>query len=349
MPSETESAYRKEVSLKCAETLKANLFEMPDFVTKYFNYLNATTTPRTRVSYSYDIRTFLDWVYEFYLNKSVPSVKDIPLETVYSFTSSEIADYYGYISGSGTPAGISRKMCAISTMYEWFCVKNYIIANPCLLIKKPKTERSSRVIRMHDCEVTEFLNAIKNGDERIPKSSRKYLEKTRKRDYAIAMLLLGTGIRVSECIGIDIDHYHRRDENHSFLDVFRKGKVSAQLGLSDEVKAAFEDYLEERMKIEPSNEGDKNAVFLSLKGNRMSIHAVETMITKYAKIVGCEYHITPHKLRKTYGTKLYEITGNINLVADKLGHRDVNTTRNHYIANDAKGIDDNILTWTDKK
>ncbi len=348
MPSENESAYRKEVSAKCAETIKANLFEMPDFVTKYFNYLNAITTPRTRVTYSYDIKTFLDWVYEFYLNKSVESVKYIPLETVYKFTSSEIADYYGYISGFGSTAGVARKMCAISSMFEWFCVKNYIIANPCLLVKKPKAARNSRVIRMHDREVTEFLSAIKNGDERIPKASRSYLAKTRKRDYAIAMMLLGTGIRVSECVGIDISHYHKKDENHTFIDVFRKGKVSAQLPLSNEVKEAFEDYLEERVKITPTNQDDKDAVFLSLKGNRISIHAVETMITKYAKIVGCEYHITPHKLRKTYGTKLYEITGNINLVADKLGHRDVNTTRNHYIANDVDGVDDNILTWTKK-
>ena len=346
MAVEKESTYRKEVSIKCADALKSNLYEMPDFVTKYFNYLNAFTTPRTRVSYSYDIRTFLDWVYEFHLNKSVPSVKDIKLETVYSFTSSEIADYYGYISGFGTTAGVSRKLCAISSMYEWFCVKNYIIANPCLLVKKPKSERSSRVIRMHDREVADFLNAIKNGDDRIPKASRKYLEKTRTRDYAIAMLLLGTGIRVSECVGIDFNHYHKKDEAHSFLDVFRKGKVSAQLGLSSEVKEAFEAYLEQRKLIKPSNEADKDAVFLSLKGNRMSIHAVEAMITKYAKIVGCEYHITPHKLRKTYGTKLYELTGNINIVADKLGHRDVNTTRNHYIADDTKGIDDDILTWT---
>ena len=73
-------------------------------------------------------------------------------------------------------------------------------------------------------------------------------------------------------------------------------------------------------------------LFLSLKKNRLTVRAVENMIQKYARLVAPLKHITPHKLRSTYGTMLYQQTGDIYLVADVLGHKDVNTTRKHYAA-----------------
>ena len=62
------------------------------------------------------------------------------------------------------------------------------------------------------------------------------------------------------------------------------------------------------------------------------MRAVENLVKKYAKIVSPLKKITPHKLRSTYGTELYRETGDIYIVADVLGHRDVNTTRKHYAA-----------------
>ena len=64
----------------------------------------------------------------------------------------------------------------------------------------------------------------------------------------------------------------------------------------------------------------------------MSVRNIEYMVKKYASIVTPGKHITPHKLRSTYGTSLYRETGDIYLVADVLGHKDVNTTKKHYAA-----------------
>ena len=65
---------------------------------------------------------------------------------------------------------------------------------------------------------------------------------------------------------------------------------------------------------------------------RITVRAVENLVKKYAKIVSPLKKITPHKLRSTYGTSLYRETGDIYIVADVLGHKDVNTTRKHYAA-----------------
>ena len=85
------------------------------------------------------------------------------------------------------------------------------------------------------------------------------------------------------------------------------------------------------MEMEPV-EGHDNALFLSLQMKRMSERSVEKLVKKYAKLVNPLKKITPHKLRSTYGTSLYQETGDIYLVADVLGHSDVNTTRRHYAA-----------------
>lgn len=85
----------------------------------------------------------------------------------------------------------------------------------------------------------------------------------------------------------------------------------------------------ERIQAAP---GHEDALFLSLQKTRLTVRAVENLVEKYAKIAVPLKKISPHKLRSTYGTNLYRETGDIYLVADVLGHKDVNTTRKHYAA-----------------
>lgn len=89
--------------------------------------------------------------------------------------------------------------------------------------------------------------------------------------------------------------------------------------------------MNEREHIMPES-GHENALFLSLQNKRISVRSVELLVKKYAKTVTSLKKITPHKLRSTYGTTLYQETGDIYLVADVLGHKDVNTTKKHYAA-----------------
>ena len=110
-----------------------------------------------------------------------------------------------------------------------------------------------------------------------------------------------------------------------------QGGADVILYFGEEVREALLDYLEEREKIIPK-EGSEDALFLSMQKRRISVRAVENLVKKYARPVTPLKTITPHKLRSTYGTQLYQETGDIYLVADVLGHKDVNTTRKHYAA-----------------
>ena len=145
----------------------------------------------------------------------------------------------------------------------------------------------------------------------------------------IITLLLGTGIRVSELVGLDMNDV---DFKNNGLHLIRKGRKEMTVYFGDEVSDALLQYIEgSRSKIIP-REGHENALFYSMQRKRIGVQAVQNLVKKYARQVTPLKKITPHKLRSTYGTALYEETDDIYLVAEVLGHNDVNTTRKHYSA-----------------
>jgi site-specific recombinase XerD len=121
------------------------------------------------------------------------------------------------------------------------------------------------------------------------------------------------------------------DFKNGGIKIRRKGGYEAIVYFGMEVEDALLDYMEERKHTIPQ-EGHEDALFLSLQNRRMAVRSVEKLVKKYASKVTSLKKITPHKLRSTYGTTLYQETGDIYLVADVLGHKDVNTTKKHYAA-----------------
>ena len=179
-------------------------------------------------------------------------------------------------------------------------------------------------MRIDADEVALLLDVVESG-ENLTARQQIYHEKTKKRDLAILTLLLGTGIRVSECVGLDLDDV---DFKNNGIKIHRKGGAEVIVYFGDEVRQALLGYMEERNQIE-ALDGSTNALFLSLKKSRINVRSVENLVKKYAKLVTSLKNITPHKLRSTYGTALYRETGDIYLVADVLGHKDDNTTKKH--------------------
>ena len=169
---------------------------------------------------------------------------------------------------------------------------------------------------------------IEGKKQELTEKQKLYHERTKVRDLAMMSLLLGTGIRVSECVGLNINDI---DLDTCGARVYRKGGKESVIYFSDEVRDVLENYLDEREMID-AVPGNEDALFLSMQRKRINVRSVENLVKKYAKLVTPLKKITPHKLRSTYGTSLYRETGDIYLVASVLGHNDVNTTRKHYAA-----------------
>ncbi len=336
MAGKLDDKYYREQDKKNIIKLRELLAELPGFCKTYFRGIEERTSARTRLAYAYDLRTFFNFLHE---NNSVCSktpISEYKLELLDQIQREDLEEYLEYLSlydkegkeVTNLERGKSRKMSALRSLYNYFYKTEQISRNVASLVDMPKLHEKA-IIRLEPNEVVQMLDTVEAGDK-LTKSQQKYHEKTKVRDLALITLLLGTGIRVSECVGLDLNDI---DFETNGLSIHRKGGYDTIVYFGNEVEEALKNYLEERKQIIPV-EGHENAVFLSMQNKRISVRAVENLVKKYAGQVTNLKKITPHKLRSTFGTSLYQETGDIYLVADVLGHKDVNTTRKHYAAID---------------
>ena len=319
--------YSEDVKNKLTLKLREIMKELPGFCREFFLSLANSCEIRTRVAYAYDLRVFFKYMGEEKLNKAP---REITLEDMGNITALDINEFMEYTQyylndrgeeKTNNERGKARKLAAVRAVFKYFYKMEKISANPAELITTPKIH-DKEIVRLEPDETAQLLDVIENG-EKLSKGEQRFYGKNRKRDLAI---LLGTGMRVSECVGIDIEDV---DFNINGVKITRKGGNEMVVYFGDEVERALKDYIVERKNMSPEK-GSENALFLSLQNKRIGVRSVEKLVKKYAEKVTTVKKISPHKLRSTYGTTLYNETGDIYLVADVLGHKDVNTTRKHY-------------------
>lgn len=330
--------YHDEIKIKQTLKLREILSTMPVFIKDYFRGIEPTTTTRTRISYAYDIRIFFQFLISENPRFSKYELKDFRVSDLDLIQPLDIEEYMEYLkvyqdaqdeTQTNGERGLKRKMSALRSFYLYYYKKEFIKTNPTLLVDMPKLHDRT-IVRLDADEVASLLDYIEKCGESLTGQKRVYYEKTKERDLAIVTLLLGTGIRVSECVGLDVEDI---DFKNGGVKVVRKGGNEMVVYFGDEVEKALVNYLEVRKGITPVA-GHEHALFYSTQRKRIGVQAVENLVKKYASQITTTKKITPHKLRSTYGTALYRETGDIYLVADVLGHKDVNTTRKHYAAMD---------------
>ena len=321
----------RENTLKLRNQIK----ELPPFCADFFRGIEPRTSSRTRIAYAYDLKVFFDFLKKENPVLSKLDIMDITLSHLDLITVSDLEEYMEYLKYRfndqnqeivNKERGIMRKISSLKSFYNYYYRKEKIKNNPAALVELPKLHEKE-IIRLDIDEVALLLDEVEAG-ENLTEKQKKFHEKTKIRDLALLTLLLGTGIRVSECVGLNIQDI---DFKNGGIRIHRKGGKEVTVYFGSEVEQALYDYLEEREHI-TAEKGHEDAVFLSLQRKRINVRSVENLVKKYAKIVTPLKKITPHKLRSTYGTNLYRETGDIYLVADVLGHSDVNTTKRHYAA-----------------
>ena len=334
---EKKTTYHEQKDVENILRLREVLTTLPPFCRDYFRAIDTTTTTKTRISYAYDIRIF----FQFLLDEN-PAFKDYKMtdftvDVLDQIKALDLEEYQEYLkvyqAGDKTETngerGLKRKISALRSFYAYFYKREMIETNPTVLIDVPKIHDKS-IIRLDTDEVALLLDYIEHCGDQLTGQKRVYYEKTKERDLAIVTLLLGTGIRGSECVGLDIEDV---DFKNNGIKVTRKGGNEMVVYFGPEVEKALKRYIEVRENIIPL-EGHEHALFYSAQRRRIGVQAVENLVKKYASQITTTKKITPHKLRSTYGTTLYQETGDIYLVADVLGHKDVNTTKKHYAAID---------------
>ena len=297
------------------------MYNIPIILDDYLSYMETIkgASPNTVKEYFYDLRTFFRYLKV--RHKLVDSnmefdkidISDLSLDHIKKVT---IQDLHGYISyadkkrDNGNLAR-SRKVASIRSFFDYLYSKvNLIEKNPAESLEFPKRENRHPVyLTLEQSEL--LLNKVLDNKN----------EFYRKRDYAIIMLFLNCGLRLSELTSIDID----KIKNDDTISIIGKGNKERTIFLNEACIDAIKDYL----GVRPRDVLDEKALFISKRRKRMSNRAIQHMIDRYLEKAGLDTSVySTHKLRHTAATLMYKY-GNVDIRALQaiLGHESVSTTQ----------------------
>lgn len=290
-------------------------------VDDYLNYLKAARgrSESTIKEYYYDIRQFIRYmrIRKEHLkveNLEEVSIDDVDIELLETIQKSDIYAYISYLDSTRGNSGRTkfRKISSVRSFFDYLTYKIELLdKNPTENIDMPKIERSLPVYLTLE-EAVHLLNTVENSKQK---------EIYRLRDYAITTLFLNCGLRLSELANLNIVDLNKDNT----LRIMGKGSKERLVYLNGSVQEALRGYLRKRNELEV----DQDALFLSMRKNRMSNRSIQHMLEKHLKAAGFDTRkYTVHKLRHTAATLMYQY-GNEDLksLQEILGHESVSTTQ----------------------
>ena len=338
----TDHTYQSEKKVRTNQRIRELQEELPQVVSDFIRSMIGHSSELTRLGYLYDLRLFLRYLCQEDVRFADTPVQLITPEQLGALALRDFERYTEYLTqyvrtdGSGgevtdahgdpvfvtnREVGMARKLSAIRTFYKYMFTHGLIGENVTASMAMPKIHKKP-VIFLNKEEIARLFDAVNTG-EGLTERQKAYNENFRVRDVAIVSLLLGTGIRESELVGLDLRDVNLRDR--TFL-VTRKGGNEAVLHFNEQVAEALGDYLAQRKQIEPLP-GHENAFFLSSQKKRLSTRALQDLIKKYAQVAApLKKRLSPHKMRSTFATNLYKKTHDIYLVSEALGHAQLETS-----------------------
>ena len=316
--------------------------EMPRFLRGFFVYLKGNVLPMTRLAYLHDLKFFFNYLISETALTEADKIEDIKLSELDKVKASDVnlfIDYarsYKVVSDDAITyyennnKTLARKKSSVSVMFKQLYRDELISKNitdgfdP---IRVPKAgEREIKALQ--DDEVMVMLDAVTNGTG-LTKHEHDFWEKTKKRDKAILVTFLTYGLRLSELEQLNISSFNF---NRGEFKIYRKRGKESIMPLNDSVTMVIRDYINNERAPEdriPSEE-DKDALFLSLQGRRMTGRQIRELVKKYTSIgmkTAREDGYSPHKLRATAATSLIGRGNSIYDVAALLDHEQVTTTQ----------------------
>lgn len=333
-------SYREDTDKRNMQKIAMVKDNLPTFAQNFLVSKENSKEKSTVLQYGYDIEKFL----HFMIVSGKSHAEDtslVELSDIRKIKASEIDEYMNYLTeynrGGQTyrnkEAAKHRKLASLSAMFNYLMVNDLIEKNPIIKVEAPKI-RKKNIITLDDEQISRLFDIIRNDDGFEGIALQRHL-KEKYRDEAIMMFLLGTGVRISELVGLNVDDI---DLVNCKAKVIRKGGDEDTVYFGEEVKASLEKYLKgdkdtegSRASFEPEGTG-KDALFVSRQHNRYAVRSIQTLVQRYAKMAfGDDNHISPHKMRSTFGTALYKDTGDIELVSKTLGHKSILMASERYV------------------
>lgn len=229
-----------------------------------------------------------------------------------------LRSFLGELSRTVSPPTIGRKLASVRTFFGWLERESVVRKNPAAALASPKLRRKLPL----------FLSADAAGEVmRVPLDAA-VSQAERVRDAAMLEVLYGSGLRVSELVGLDLDHVaFERDE----LRVLGKGKKERLVPLGGKAREAILAYLGSRPELRNERTGaqDPRALFLGRRGTRLGVRRVQTLVHRYGALGAGRSDLHPHALRHSCATHLLEGGADLRAIQELLGHSSLATTQRY--------------------
>ena len=299
--------YSNKLENRINNLIEENEYDIP-YLRGFYYYIKDSLTESSAYKYIGHVIRFI--------NSIDKEVSDI-----------DIDDYLYYLGKVNKGKSASYQITVYSALkkfseYLYISKKNTV--NGMEHVKRPKFKESEQTIKKREIgylnydEIKTYINTVKKGSGSDKAKARQ--EKWKERDLAIVLIFLTTGIRCSALYKLDVSSINF---NKHILIVTDKGNKVVEYLLDTEVEKIIKEWLVKRNELEIDKKD--NALFVSNMKKRMSVEAISLIVKKYSiKIEG--KHITPHKLRATYGTQLYNETHDIRFVQSCMNHSSPKTT-----------------------
>ncbi|RYL92143.1 tyrosine recombinase XerS [Sporolactobacillus sp. THM7-4] len=318
--------------------------ELPWYVREYVDKKMRTMSPKTLLNYCHDYLIFFDWLLSegFFTGKR----SDIPLSCLESLTPQSIENFLSYLQFRlrNDKFTINRKLSSLKSLFNYLQnvaetdeLKPYLLRNVMAKIAFNKVKEDQETIAqkmagkiLWNDEYEQFRQFVASDYCRIVKDDKKRLnfhKQNAERDTAIISLILGSGLRLSEVVGLDVDDV---DFKKRMVRVIRKGNKEQYVYFSEQAGLDLKEYLSVRVKkynLSPANKALFVSAPMGPKGTtrRLSPRAIENMVKKYAVAFG-KPALSVHKLRHSFATRYQAENNDIPKLRRQLGHSSIQTT-----------------------
>lgn len=342
--------YQESQKYKWKTQADAIIQELPEWTHEFFkNHCRDTHgySERTVLAYATDMRTF----FQYLINVNPlfkGSMKNITAKMMDQLVYQDLQDYISYVGAytdandeprTNSATGKNRKVAALRSFYNYFYAIKVFSNNPASILVAPKI-KNKPIVYMDRDETAQLLDEIDTLDG-LSEKVKKCSARSQYRDKAIVTLLLGTGIRVSELVGISLTDISWKNRA---IRIVRKGADEQVIYFNEDVEAALREYINNERKTPKE---DMDALFVSQKGTRLTTRSVERMLKKYVSTALPQKHITPHKCRSSYASALYKANSDVYMVADALGHKSLEMAKKYAAIDEERRKEAaNLVDWT---
>ena len=301
---------RKEHENMIAIRLEKKVLSYPGYMKGFYYYL---------VNKSYTTK-------EAYINKTIKFLEFLKddigfdINDVNCFKDVKPSIINMYINKMGNMKNTAKacNLYAIKNFFQYLYNDDIIDKNPFEKVSIQKDNVEHKITYLDKKEMKKVEKNIKNWEENS--RSSKWVS----RDYAIVVLSLSLGLRVTSVSEIDIDDINLERKT---IKIVEKGNKIREVMFSEKVEQVLLQWLKDREVILSPHLIQVRALFISARKTRITSRSIFNIVEKYTKNI--DKHITPHKLRSTCATNTYNKTGDIYLTADVLGHSNIANTRRY--------------------